>query len=83
MLLLVYHLLQNRFEIMSQTNSSKPQHGTTIQVKPEQLPLHCPTNTVPVWNQHPKVFLDFDSHGQAKCPYCGAQYHLDGEVKGH
>jgi uncharacterized Zn-finger protein len=68
---------------MSQSNSHKNGQSKTTQIKPEQLPLHCPTDAVPLWNQHPKVFLDFDSQGQAKCPYCGAQYHLDGEVKGH
>jgi uncharacterized Zn-finger protein len=28
------------------------------------------------WNGHPKVFLDISKKGHAKCPYCGAEYHL-------
>jgi uncharacterized Zn-finger protein len=40
---------------------------------------------MPVWNHHPRVFLDVASSGQAMCPYCGTVYRLkSGEViKGH
>jgi uncharacterized Zn-finger protein len=30
-----------------------------------------------LWNSHPKVFLPVEETGEAKCPYCGAEYHLE------
>jgi uncharacterized Zn-finger protein len=30
-----------------------------------------------LWNSHPKVFLPIEDTGEAKCPYCGAQYSLE------
>jgi uncharacterized Zn-finger protein len=40
---------------------------------------------MPVWNHHPRVFLDVATTGEAMCPYCGTRYRLKaGEVvKGH
>jgi len=36
---------------------------------------------MPVWNHHPRVFLDVTKTGQAMCPYCGTVYLLKaGEV---
>jgi uncharacterized Zn-finger protein len=29
-----------------------------------------------LWNSHPKVYIPVQETGEAKCPYCGAQYHL-------
>lgn len=29
-----------------------------------------------LWNSHPKVYLPIDGDGEAKCPYCGADYFL-------
>jgi uncharacterized Zn-finger protein len=29
-----------------------------------------------LWNSHPKVFIPVAETGEAKCPYCGAQYRL-------
>ena len=49
-------------------------------VRPQDLPLSCPMPGMYLWNSHPKVFLPIEDTGEAKCPYCGAQYHLgDGE----
>lgn len=44
-------------------------------VRPKDLPLSCPMPGMYLWNSHPKVFLPIESTGEAKCPYCGAQYH--------
>ena len=41
------------------------------------LPLSCPMPGMYLWNSHPKVFLPVEETGEAKCPYCGAQYFLD------
>lgn len=43
------------------------------------LPLHCPMDGMTIWNSHPRVFLDIESNGRAKCPYCGAEYTLKPE----
>ena len=40
------------------------------------LPLHCPMDGMSLWNSHPRVFLSVEESGQAKCPYCGAEYTL-------
>ncbi|QKQ28351.1 zinc-finger domain-containing protein [Candidatus Reidiella endopervernicosa] len=40
------------------------------------LPLHCPTPEMSLWNSHPRVFLSIEKSGHAKCPYCGAEYTL-------
>ena len=46
------------------------------------LPLHCPMDGMSLWNSHPRVFLPIeDTGGQAKCPYCGAEFELsEGET---
>lgn len=45
-------------------------------VRPKDLPLSCPMPGMYLWNSHPKVFLPIEATGEAKCPYCGAQYHM-------
>ncbi len=43
------------------------------------LPLHCPTDAMTLWNSHPRVYLPIEEQGgEAKCPYCGAVYTLKG-----
>jgi uncharacterized Zn-finger protein len=43
------------------------------------LPLSCPMPGMYLWNSHPKVFLPVQETGRAKCPYCGAEYTLEGD----
>jgi uncharacterized Zn-finger protein len=45
-------------------------------VKRAELPLSCPTAAMALWNSHPRVYLPVEKTGQAKCPYCGAEYTL-------
>jgi uncharacterized Zn-finger protein len=45
-------------------------------VRQKDLPLSCPMPGMYLWNSHPKVYLPVEETGEAKCPYCGAQYHL-------
>jgi uncharacterized Zn-finger protein len=47
-------------------------------VKRDQLPLSCPSDEMRVWDSHPKVYLPLEETGKAKCPYCDAQYVLEG-----
>lgn len=55
-----------------------------VQLQSSDLPAFCPNPAMPVWNHHPRVFLDV-STGQAMCPYCGTVYVMKaGETsKGH
>ena len=45
-------------------------------VRFKDLPLSCPMPGMYLWNSHPKVYLPIEETGEAKCPYCGAQYHM-------
>lgn len=46
-------------------------------VKREDLPLSCPTPEMALWNSHPRVYLPIEKTGEAKCPYCGADFVLE------
>lgn len=47
------------------------------QVSKKDLPLFCPTESMGLWNSHPRVYLPIeDSSGAAKCPYCGTEFKL-------
>jgi uncharacterized Zn-finger protein len=50
-----------------------------VLVRPEDLPVHCPNPAMPLWSSHPRVYLDIDEHGEARCPYCSTLYRLVGE----
>ena len=50
-----------------------------IEVSDKDLPLHCPTPEMMLWNAHPRVFLDIERSGVAMCPYCGNRYVYKGE----
>ncbi len=47
-----------------------------VEIDGKDLPAYCPNKAMPVWSSHPRVFLDFDAHGQARCPYCSTVYQL-------
>lgn len=59
-------------------DESRPQccDKKQIEVTYDDLPLHCPTGEMSLWNAHPQVFLPIEATGQAKCPYCGTEYVL-------
>jgi uncharacterized Zn-finger protein len=46
------------------------------EVRNTDLPLSCPMPGMYLWNSHPKVYLPIEATGEAKCPYCGAEYYL-------
>lgn len=50
---------------------------TVKQVKPQELPLACPTPDMALWSEHPRVFLPLDRQKEAICPYCSTRYVLD------
>ena len=46
--------------------------------------VFCPNPKMPVWNHHPKVFIDVVGEGEGRCPYCGTAYKLkEGEHVHH
>ena len=45
-------------------------------VHPNELPLSCPTQDMPLWSTHPKVYLPIDKTGSETCPYCGTRFVL-------
>ena len=47
-----------------------------FEVSAKDLPVHCPMPTTSLWDSHPRVYLPIEKTGQAKCPYCGAEYRL-------
>jgi uncharacterized Zn-finger protein len=55
-----------------------------VEVTATELPLHCPTPNMALWNAHPKVYIPVDKLGEARCPYCSTLYKFKGELpKGH
>ena len=60
---------------------SATQEDPIVQLQSSDLPAFCPNPAMPVWNHHPRVFLDVTKTGQAMCPYCGTVYVLKaGEI---
>lgn len=65
-----------------------PKRETSQQIEPNaenryevtqgDLPLSCPMPSMKLWNSHPRVYLPIEALGVAKCPYCGAEFHLKG-----
>ncbi len=46
--------------------------------------VFCPNPKMPLWSNHPRVFINLSKSGEGKCPYCGTVYKLkDGEHLHH
>jgi len=45
--------------------------------------VFCPNPKMPLWSNHPKVFIDVTTGGEGKCPYCGTVYRLKAGEKVH
>ena len=54
----------------------QPNAENRYEVSRGDLPLSCPMPGMSLWNSHPKVYLPIENLGEAKCPYCGADYSL-------
>jgi uncharacterized Zn-finger protein len=61
---------------MSANQATESTTKTRFEVSRSALPLHCPMEGSTLWNSHPRVYLPIEKTGNAKCPYCGAEYHL-------
>ena len=66
---------------MGEQNSDKSCAEKHYWVHPDDLPLSCPMPDMPVWNAHPRVYLDIETKGEVACPYCGAFFTLTGQNK--
>jgi len=53
-----------------------PNAQKVYRVTAKDLPLHCPMDAMRQWDSHPRVFLPIEATGEARCPYCGADYKL-------
>ncbi len=60
-------------EISGQIEPNAQNH---YDVNASDLPLSCPMPGMSLWNSHPKVYLPIEKTGEAKCPYCGAEFVL-------
>ena len=60
----------------------EPNAQNHYDVGPEDLPLSCPMPQMYLWNSHPRVYLAIEATGEAKCPYCGAEYYLARPARG-
>ncbi len=38
--------------------------------------VFCPNPKMPLWSNHPRVFIDVATAGFGSCPYCGTAYRL-------
>jgi len=54
----------------------QPHAKSRYEVSPADLPLHCPTPEMSLWNSHPRVYLPLEENRRATCPYCGTEYVL-------
>jgi uncharacterized Zn-finger protein len=58
-------------------NLKTPNAEQRYSVLRADLPLSCPTPEMHLWNSHPRVYLPIEKTGEAKCPYCGAEFILE------
>jgi len=47
-----------------------------VRLQAQDLPAYCPNPSMPVWNHHPRVFLEVHGDKPTLCPYCGTRYAL-------
>jgi uncharacterized Zn-finger protein len=45
--------------------------------------VFCPNPKMPLWSNHPKVFIDVATTGEGRCAYCGTVYRLKAGEKAH
>jgi len=66
---------------------STPNAKTSVTLAANELQGHgvtyCPNPKMALWSAHPRVFLDIASTGEARCPYCGTHYVLNGGAASH
>ena len=65
--------------------SSEPKAVVEVTAKDVQGPgvVFCPNPKMPLWSNHPRVFIDVTGSEGGKCPYCGTVYRLKAGEKLH
>lgn len=58
------------------TKSESPDKNQVIKVSKSELPVHCPTEEMGLWNSHPRVFIPLEESPKGSCPYCGTRFEL-------
>lgn len=57
-----------------------PTERSVVELTAAQVPdggaVFCPNPAMPIWNHHPRVFIDLTHSGEGACPYCGTRYRL-------
>jgi len=54
-----------------------PNAKGAIEVRADDLPIHCPLPASSLWNSHPRVYIPVQENGgEARCPYCGTLFKL-------
>ncbi len=61
---------------MNENNSQTKDDQSPVKVKREDLPAYCPTESMGLWNSHPRVYIPLEESPQASCPYCGTEFVL-------
>jgi uncharacterized Zn-finger protein len=61
-------------------NTTQPRAVVDVQAADLQGPgvVFCPNPKMPLWSNHPRVFIDVAASGEGACPYCGTRYRLAG-----
>lgn len=62
---------------------TKSTANALVELSPADLPAFCPNKKMPIWSSHPRVFLEIETEGSARCPYCGTQYRLKQRPAAH
>jgi uncharacterized Zn-finger protein len=62
--------------VVNNPRLTQPNAEHRYEVTAADLPLACPMPGRSLWNSHPRVYLAIEATGEAKCPYCGAEYRL-------
>ena len=58
-------------------------NAAAVELDSKDLPAYCPHPSMPLWSGHPRVFLEVNANGLAKCPYCGTLYKLKPGAHAH
>jgi uncharacterized Zn-finger protein len=82
-IVVLFRLTENK-NMSNTAPSAAKAAANAVELDGNDLPAHCPNPAMPLWSSHPRVFLEFNHDGVAKCPYCGTAYRLKpGTVVAH
>ncbi len=60
------------------TAAAQEKASSVYNVKRSDLPACCPRPEQQIDGLHPKVFIALDKDGRGACPYCGAEFVVEG-----